>query len=467
MDKKKSQLPIVSIIGRTNVGKSTLFNLLVKNKVIISSIPGTTRDTNYQNAEWQGREFTIVDTGGLEKNIFGNLDRSGKNETKKKLNEIDEKITEKVKKAIKNSDLILFLVDAKTGIMPQDKEFAAFLKKNKLPYILVANKCDNKKTAQQVDEFYKLGLGEPIKISSSSGARVGDLLDLVVKKAKVRKVRANKKKSEKKIIKITFIGKTNVGKSSIVNSILKEDKTIVSDLEHTTRDIQLIPFEYKKSDFLLIDTAGIRKNRSQIKKDELEFKSVNQTEKAIKETDIVILVTDVSKNLSVSDLKFAKLIESAQKGLIILANKWDLIGDKDLKTYNEYLKYYKITMPYLMWAKVIPISAAKNIRLTKILDEAIIIHEKSKKVISKEELYKFLQEIYRIHKPTIGYGFIKPKIYEIKQVNTNPQTFEVIIGAKMSLNNSYLKFINKKIREKFDFQGVPVIAYVRKLKNIT
>ncbi len=452
------QLPIVSIIGRTNVGKSTLFNLLVKNKVIISRIPGTTRDTNYQDAEWQGREFTVVDTGGLEKNI--NI------ETKGEIDEIDKKISEKTKKAIKDSDLILFLVDAQTGIMPQDKEFASFLKKNKLPHILVANKCDNKRTSQQVSEFYELGLGDPIKISSASGARVGDLLDLVVKKAKIRKVRINKKASEKEIIKIAFIGKTNVGKSSIVNSILNEDKTIVSEQEHTTRDIQLIPFEYKKSDFMLIDTAGIRKKRTQIKKDELEFKSVQQTEKAIKETDIVILVTDVSENLSVSDLKFAKLIQSAQKGLIILANKWDLIDDKNLKTYDEYLKYYKITMPYLMWAKVIPISATKKIRLTRILDEAIIIHEKFKKEIDKEDLSKFLQEILRIHKPTIGRGSMKPKIYEIKQVDTNPQTFEVIIGARMSLNNSYLKFINKKIREKFDFQGVPVIAYVRKLKNI-
>lgn len=453
------QLPIVSIIGRTNVGKSTLFNLLVENKVIISRIPGTTRDTNYQDAEWQGREFTVVDTGGLEKNISI--------EIKEELDEIDQKISEKTKKAIKDSDLILFLVDAQTGIMPQDKEFASFLKKNKLPHILVANKCDNKKTSQQVSEFYELGLGDPIKISSASGSRVGDLLDLVVKKAKIRKVRMSKKTFEKEIIKIAFIGKTNVGKSSIVNSILNEDKTIVSEQEHTTRDIQMIPFEYQKSNFMLIDTAGIRKKRTQIKKDELEFKSVQQTEKAIKETDIVILVTDVSKNLSVSDLKFAKLIQSAKKGLIILANKWDLIGDKNLKTYDEYLKYYKITMPYLMWAKVIPISAKRKIRLTKILDEAIIIHEKFKKEISKEDLHKFLQEILRIHKPTIGRGAIKPKIYEIKQVDTNPQTFEVIIGARMSLNNSYLKFINKKIREKFNFQGVPVIAYVRKLKNIS
>jgi len=461
------KLPIVSIIGRTNVGKSTLFNLLVKNKVIISRVPGTTRDTNYQNAEWQGREFTVVDTGGLEKNIY--------TKTKKKLvedldqrrkNEIDQKISEKAKKAIKNSDLILFLVDAKTGIMPQDKEFSSFLKKNKLSYILVANKCDNKKTAQQVNEFYELGLGDPIKISSASGSGVGDLLDLVVKKAKIRKVRVNLKKKEAEVIKIAFIGKTNVGKSSIINSLLNEEKIIVSDIEHTTRDKQLIPFQYKEKKFILIDTAGIRKKRTQIKKNELEFKSVNQTEKAIKETDIVVLVTDVSKNLSVNDLKFAKLIQQAQKSLIILANKWDLIQDKNLKTYGEYLKYYQITIPYLMWAKVIPISALEKTRLNKILDEALIINEKLKQKISKENLDKLLQEILRIHKPTIGKGSIKPKIYEIKQVNTKPQTFEVIIGSKMSLNNSYLKFINKKIREKFNFQGVPVIAYVRKLKNI-
>lgn len=453
----KHGLPIVSIVGRTNVGKSTLFNLLVRNKAIISKIPGTTRDANYQTAEWCGYKFIIVDTGGIEENIY--------KKTKGISSEINKKIHEKVIQAVKNSDLILFLVDTKTGILPQDKEFASFIKKNKIPHILVANKCDNKKLSQQTSEFYKLGLKDLVKISAASGGGVGDLLDIVIKKIKsIRKDAPST--SLKKITKITFIGKTNVGKSLLINTILNENRIIISEQPHTTRDTQFIPFKYKNTEFILIDTAGIRKKRTQIKKDELEFKSVKQTEKAIKETDVIILVTDVSQNLTVGDLKFAKMIQDAKKGLIILANKWDLINDKDLKTYNEYLKYYKKTIPFLMWAKVIPTSATEKIRLTKILDEAIKIYEKSKQKINKEDLDKFLQEIIKIHKPTIGKGTRRPKIYEIKQTSTTPLTFEAIIGAKTSLNNSYLKFIENKLRKKFKLQGLPVIAYVRKLKNI-
>ncbi len=457
MNKQNSKLPIVSIIGRTNVGKSTLFNLLVKNKVIISRMPGTTRDTNYQTTEWLGKKFIVVDTGGLE-TLY----------TNKKSDEMNQKIAEKTIKSIQDSDLILFVVDAKTGIMPQDKKFVEFIKKNKLNHILVINKCDNKKVSQNSSEFYKLGIDDIALTSAISGSRVGDLLDLVLKKIPKKSFR--KKKEPETLnaspIKLAFIGKTNVGKSSLINSILNEEKIIVSETEHTTRDMQIIPFKYRGYDFRLIDTAGIRKKRTQIKKDELELKSVQQTKKAIKNADIIILITDVSKNLSVADLKFAKLIKEAKKGLIIVANKWDLIKDKHTKIYDEYLLYYKKTIPYLMWAKFIPTSATQNIKTAHILDEAIKINQKFNLKIEKQKLDNFLQEILRIHKPVIGKGTRQPKIYEIKQVDTKPQTFEVVIGAKTSLNNSYLKFIENKIREKFKLRGLPVVAYVRKLKNI-
>ncbi len=457
MNKQNKQYPIVSIVGRTNVGKSTLFNLLVKNKVIISRTPGTTRDTNYQTTEWIGKKFTVVDTGGMETLYVD-----------KKSNEMDKKIAEKTLKSIQDSDLILFLVDAKTGIMPQDKKFAEFIKKNKLNHILVVNKCDNKKISQNSSEFYKLGIKDIALTSAISGSRVGDLLDIVIKK--IPKKSFTKKKKTKTLnaspIKLAFIGKTNVGKSSLINSILNEEKIIVADTEHAARDMQIIPFKYLGYNFRLIDTAGIRKKRTQIKKDELELKSVNQTKKAIKYADIIILITDISKNLSVADLKFAKLIKEAKKGLIIVANKWDLIKDKHTKTYDEYLLYYKKTMPYLMWAKFIPTSATKNIKTTHILDEALEINQKFNLKIKKQELDNFLQEILRIHKATIGKGTRRPKIYEIKQVDTRPQTFEIVIGAKTSLNNSYLKFTENKIRKKFKLHGLPVIAYVRKLKNI-
>ncbi|MDD3284097.1 MAG: ribosome biogenesis GTPase Der [Patescibacteria group bacterium] len=454
---KNKELPMISIIGRANVGKSTLFNLLVKKKALTSRVPGTTRDANYQETEWLGKKFIAIDTGGIEENMFEKEDKIQ--------DEMDLKIIQKVKDAISKSQLVLFLVDSKTGIMPQDKQFANYLKKNKLKYLLVANKCGNNKERQQADEFYELGLGEPIKISAINGSGVGDLLDIVVKNVKAK--RPTKKEKEEDIIKIIFIGKTNVGKSSIINSILQEERVIVSSDEHTTRDPQFIPFSYKDSKFLLIDTAGIRKNKSKIRKNELEFKSVKQTERSIKETDVVLLVTDSSKNLSVGDLKFAELVKENKKGLIIIANKWDLIEEKNLQTYNEYVKYYYQAMPFLQWAQILPVSAKEKIRTTKILDEAIRIYNESKRKFTDDELDWLRKKIIKIHPPTIGRGAIKPRLYKIKQVAISPLTFEIMIGAKSSLHESYLRFIEKKIREEYGLKGIQVVVYVKKLKNIT
>ena len=376
-------LPIVSIVGRTNVGKSTLFNLLVKNKAITSTIPGTTRDINSQETEWLGKVFNIVDTGGIEDDLF---------KKKEKDSLVDKKIIEQAEKIISQSHLILFLVDAKVGILPQDKNFASYIKRNKLNYILVANKCGNKKERIQADEFIKLGLGEPKKISAITGSGTGDLLDMVVEKIKNIKLKS-KKTTEKEEIKIAFIGKTNVGKSSIINSILNEERVIVSHEEHTTRDAQFIPFQFKGYPFVLIDTAGIRKRKTKTKQNELEQKSVDQTKKAIAKTNIIILVTDVSKNISVGDMKIAQLAIKSKKSLIVVANKWDLINDKNLKTYDKYVQYYNNIMPFLWWAKIIPVSAIDKTRVLRILDEAIKLYEKSKIQIDKSALEKFRQKL--------------------------------------------------------------------------
>ncbi len=453
--KNTNKLPVVSIIGRTNVGKSTLFNLLVKNKAIISPIANTTRDANYQEAEWLGKRFTVVDTGGLETEILKDLEKT-------KLPEMELEIYKKTKQAIQNSDLVIFLVDVKTGLMPQDREFANFIKKNKLNSILVVNKCHSKQDRNQSNEFFKLGLGDPFMISSASGVGVGDLLDEVVKKVKA-KTETNEIKNA---IKITFIGKTNVGKSSIINAILNENRVIVSQKEHTTRDAQFIPFLYKEQNFILVDTAGVRKKTMQIKKDELESKSVVQTKKAIRQSDIIILVTDVSLPLSVGDMKFAEIIKEEKKGLILVANKWDIVEDKDTKSYNKYVAYYNKMMPYLSWASVLPISAISKQRIFQILDEAIDIYKKNQIEISREILKKFLLKIIKLHPPTIGRGSHKPRIYDIKNVAVNPLTFEISIGSKTSLHDSYIRFMEKKIREEFSLRGVPVVVYVRKSRTM-
>ncbi len=458
MEAQNKKLPIVSIVGRTNVGKSTLFNRLVKNKAIISRIPGTTRDANYQEAQWQGFNFMLVDTGGLEDEICKDLDKT-------KITGIDKEILKKTKNAILNSDLILFLVDAKTGLMPQDREFSKYIKKNKLNTILVSNKNHTKSDRTQGLEFFQLGLGSPTNIAAASGSGVGDLLDLLLKKLKT-KIKRTKKEKVDDSIKITFVGKTNVGKSSLINAILNENRVIVSEQEHTTRDAQYIPFEYKEKKFVLIDTAGMRKKRMQTQKNELESKSVVQTKKAIHQTDIIILVTDVSQDLTVGDMKFAEIIKEEKKGLIIIANKWDKIEDKDIKSYKKYVDYYNTMMPYLSWARVIPISALTKQRIFSILDDSIEIYQKALTEISREKLKDFLYKITKIHPPTIGRGSHKPKIHSIKNVGFNPLAFEVVIGAKTSLHDSYLKFIEKKLRQDFSLQGVPIVVYIKKSRTV-
>ncbi len=454
--KKGNSLPIIPIIGRTNVGKSTLFNLLVKNKAIISPRANTTRDANYQEAEWLGKRFTVVDTGGLETEILKDLEKT-------KLPEMELEIYKKTKQAIQNSDLVIFLVDVKTGLMPQDREFANFIKKNKLNALLVVNKCHNNQDRNQSNDFFKLGLGNPIMISSASGSGVGDLLDEVVKKVKIQKEIISEVKNS---IKITFIGKTNVGKSSIVNALLNENRVIVSEREHTTRDAQFIPFSYKDQDFTLVDTAGVRKKTSAIKKDELESKSVIQTKKAIRQSDVIILVTDVSLPLSVGDMKFAEIIKEEKKGLIIVANKWDKIEEKDTKSYNKYVEYYNKMMPYLSWASVLPISAIDRQRVFNILDEAKVIYDKNQIGIEREILKKFLVKIIKMHPPTIGRGNNKPRIFDIKNVAVNPLTFEISIGSKTSLHDSYIRFMEKKIRQEFNLKGVPVVVYIKKSRTV-
>ncbi|MBT4516738.1 MAG: ribosome biogenesis GTPase Der [Candidatus Komeilibacteria bacterium] len=442
----------IAIVGRVNVGKSTLFNRLISDqKAITSRVAGTTRDRNYAVCSWKDMDFSLIDTGGLERQSD---------------DDIDQQIIEQAQVAIKEADLLLFVVDTKTGIMPADLELAKEFKKNKKPIILVANKTDNNKLRQHTADFYKLNFDKPWPISAINGVGTGDLLDEVVVRLKKLKKKKRLKEApvDEKIIRVAVVGKPNVGKSSIINAILGEQRVIVSATAHTTRDSQDIEFIFEGQKIVFVDTAGMRRH-SQKSADAFEKQSVDQSIESIKKSDIAILVTDVSKKLTWQDKHMIDEANEAGVGLVILANKWDMITDKTTDTVKEFDMYYKRFFPFIKWAPVIYSSATKKIRIKKILDSVIAIYGEKNKVISENALDKLLKAIVKRHKPSRGKGTKHPYIYSLKQLRTNPPIFAIKIDFKADLHDSYLRFIENNLRYKFGFEGTPIHIRVLKSQN--
>ncbi|MBT4850007.1 ribosome biogenesis GTPase Der [Candidatus Parcubacteria bacterium] len=442
----------VAITGRVNVGKSTLFNKLISSrKAIISPVAGTTRDRNYAVCTWKDLDFYLVDTGGLERQSD---------------DDIDKQISEQAISAIEEADLLLFVVDIKTGIMPTDTELSKYFKKIKKPVILVANKTDHNRLRNNIAEFYKLNMDKPWPISASSGIGTGDLLDEVVKTLKGL---AGKKKKSKTIeieeaIKVAIVGKPNVGKSSIINAILGEDRAIVSATPHTTRDSQDIEVTYEGKKIIFVDTAGLRRH-SKKSADAFEKLSIEQSLQTIRRVDIAVLVTDVSKKLTWQDKKLIDEANESGTGIIILANKWDLIPDKDTATIQEYDKYYKRFFPFITWAPILYTSATKNIRIKKMLSLVLSVFEEKNRTISENALDKLLKKVIKKHKPSRGKGTNHPYIYSLKQTRTNPPTFAVKMNFKADLHLSYLRFIENNLRYKFGLLGTPIKIYLKKSQN--
>lgn len=441
----------VAIIGRVNVGKSTLYNRLIQQrKAIVSSVAGTTRDRNYAVCSWRDLDFYLIDTGGMERQ---NDD------------EIDRQIIEQATLAIQEADLILFTVDSKTGLMPTDSELANKIKKYKSPTILVANKADNQRLRNSVAEFYKLGLGDPVAVSATTGTGTGDLLDEVVTSLKKIKNKKNKSSEKAADIKVAIIGKPNVGKSSIVNAILGQERVITSAIPHTTRDSQDIKFKYNNKIITFIDTAGLRR-KSKVTADPFEKQSIEQSLESLKNADIALLVTDVSKKLTFQDKHIIDEIQRFGCGLIMLANKWDLIPDKDTETAKKYIDYYKYFFPFINWAPLIFCSAKEKVKITKILDTILEVQQEKAKIISENALGKLLKGVIKKHRPSRGRGSRHPYIYTLKQTDSNPPEFLVKIEFKTSLHESYLRFIENNIRYKFGFSGVPIRIKVAKSQNL-
>ena len=482
-----NNLPLVVIFGRTNVGKSTLFNCLIeKHQALTSDIAGTTRDANWATVEWQRTTFDLVDTGGI-------MDLKFLAEKKLQTTDIEAKVQEQARNLLKRADLILFLADARDGLLPQDKQMAMFLKKipplpsgrgaggegNKI--LLVANKADNPRLRHGTAEFNKLGLGEPLAISAANGSGTGDLLDEITNKLPESKKPVPSPlegegdlsaealaKEEGEVIKVAIIGKPNVGKSSLVNSLLGEERIIVSPTAHTTREPQDIEIKYKKNPFVLIDTAGISKKGRQTakrikNKNTLEKFSILKSLAVIRKADVALLIIDINKGLTQQESKLVEDIIKKQTSLIIIANKWDLIEDKNTKHYTREIN---IALPFATWAPIQFVSALTGAKTEKVLDLAAEIYQARHITIKENSLNKFLNKIVKIHRPTKAKGIKRPRIYELAQAQTNPPVFKVRISQKDTLNESYLRFIENQLRKKYGFLGTPINIYVERNKSV-
>ncbi len=453
---------VVAIVGRPNVGKSTLFNRIIGKRVaIVHHVAGVTRDRNYGEAEWIGKKFFLIDTGGFvpDSDI-----------------EFNKHIREQIKIAIKESDKVIFVLDGINGIHPVDLEIAKILRKNLegKEIIIAVNKIDNEKRELNSFDFFSLGFGKLFCISALSGKNVADMLDYIVKDFPF----VDYEEKENKKIKFAIVGRPNAGKSSIVNALLKEERNIVTDIPGTTRDSIDSIIKYHGEDIVLIDTAGLRK-KNKIKKEELlEFYSTVRTFKAIQRCDVALLVLDATllyknfesvsdKNLAVfkldkQDISIIEDILKLKKGLIIIINKWDLIS-KDTNTakiienkIEEHLK----SLPFL---RFIFISALTKQRIHRVLEDAKIVYNERKKIIKTSELnQKILNEIKQ--KPHQSIKGKEVKINYITQLKSAPPVFAFFVNDPKNISENYKKFLEKKLRDNFGFKGVP-IELVFKKKN--
>ncbi|MHB8903854.1 MAG: ribosome biogenesis GTPase Der [Patescibacteria group bacterium] len=458
MEKTEKKLPLVVICGRTNVGKSTLFNCFTeKNHALVSNIAGTTRDSNIGFVEWNNSAFEVVDTAGL-------LDSSYLKREKISETDIDSQTQKQAISYLDRADLILFIVDAKTGLLPEDKALSEIIKQkekynNKI--LLIANKVDNFKNAGETAQFNKLNLGEPFIVSAASGLGTGDLLDIIIKKIKSpKKLSALKIVDTENLINVCIIGKPNVGKSSLLNSILGYERVIVSPIAHTTREPQDTEINYLDKTIKLVDTAGISKQGK--KGDGFEKPGIYKSLSSLDKADIALLVLDLNEPLTHQDAKIVQEIFDRKKSLIIIANKWDKVVDRDTKKWTQVL-YDKL--PFATWAPIQFISAKTGEKVNKILDLILNVSKERKLLLSDSQTEKFLKHVVKIHKPAKGKGTKAPRIYEFKQIKSNPPFFAVRIGPNDDLHFSYVRFMENRLRERYGFTGTPIRVKVSKEKK--
>lgn len=430
---------IVAIVGRPNVGKSTLFNRLIKRReAIVDSVSGVTRDRNYGKSEWNGREFSVIDTGGY---IKGSDDI------------FEGEIRKQVELAIDEADVIMFITDVEEGITPMDEEVAKLLRKVTKPVMLVINKVDNSMRENDALEFYNLGLGEYSTISSTSGSGTGDLLDALMEVLPEKQEGGD----EEELPRFAVVGRPNAGKSSFINALIGEDRYIVTDIAGTTRDSIDTRFSKFGFDFNLVDTAGIRK-KSRVKED-LEFYSVMRSVRAIEHCDVCILIVDASRGFEGQDQSIFWLAEKNRKGVIVLVNKWDLV-EKDTKTAKAFEDKIRQEIEPFTDVPIMFISVLNKQRLIKALETAVEVFENRKRRIPTSKFNEFMLDLIQKFPPPATKGkYVKIKY--CMQLPTPVPQFVFFANLPQYVKESYKRFLENKIREQYEFSGVPIDIYIR------
>mgnify|MGYP000099552312 FL=1 len=436
--------PVVAIVGRPNVGKSTLFNALAGERIsIVQDTPGVTRDRIYADVTWLNHSFSMIDTGGIE------MDSKDK---------MLKHMREQADIAIDTADVILFLVDVRQGLVDADFKVADMLRKSGKPVILVVNKVDNfEKYMPDVYEFYNLGIGDPHPISAASKLGIGDMLDAVMELFDLEKI----EEEEDDRPKIAIVGKPNAGKSSLINNLLGENRVIVSDVAGTTRDAIDTEIVYNGTEYVFIDTAGLRR-KSKIKEN-IERYSIIRTVAAIERSDVVILMIDATEGVSEQDAKIAGIAHDRGRGLIIAVNKWDAI-EKDNHTVKEYTKKVRDILSFVPYAEIIFISALTGQRTKKIFDllETVIVNHAMR--IQTGVLNEILMEAVALQQPPSDKGK-RLKLFYMTQVSTKPPTFVLFVNKKELMHFSYQRYIENRIRDTFGFMGTPIRIFIRERKE--
>ncbi|MDN5277887.1 MAG: GTPase [Clostridiales bacterium] len=431
--------PIVAIVGRPNVGKSTFFNQIVGKRIsIVDDQPGVTRDRIYADAEWLNRKFTLVDTGGLDPESD---------------DELLVHIRRQVEIAIDTADVIIFLVDGQVGVTPADQQIANLLRKTRKPVVLAVNKIDNREDESMVLDFFSLGLGEPIGISATHKRGIGDLLDRVVKHLPDKEV----EEEEDQVIKIAVVGRPNVGKSSLVNRILGEERVIVSDIPGTTRDAIDTPFEMDGREYVIIDTAGIRR-KSRIN-EALERYSVLRALAAIRRCDVALIMLDATQPVAEQDAKIAGLVHEEGKASVIVVNKWDLV-EKDTYTMEEYKNRILQKLGFIAYAPMVFISARTGQRVNRVLELVDEVYSRYTMRVSTGVLNDCVSDAVAVAAPPSEKGRML-KIYYVTQVSVKPPTFVLFVNDPELMHDSYQRYLENYLRKTFGLTGTPIRLLVR------
>jgi len=436
--------PVVAIVGRPNVGKSTLFNVLAGERIsIVQDTPGVTRDRIYAEVNWLDKAFTLIDTGGIEpdsKDI------------------ILSQMREQAEIAIETSDIILFITDVRQGLVDSDAKVADMLRRSKKPVILVVNKVDNfNKLMPDVYEFYNLGIGDPVPVSAASRLGIGDLLDVVIEHFP----KGSAQEVEDERPRVAIVGKPNVGKSSIINRMLGEQRVIVSDIAGTTRDAIDTNVKYDGRDYVFIDTAGLRR-KSKIK-EEIERYSIIRAVTAVERADVVIIVIDATEGVTEQDAKIAGIAHERGKGIIIAVNKWDAIEKND-KTIKEHTDKVRQILSFMPYAEILFISAKTGQRMHKLFDMIDMVIENNTMRVATGVLNEIMIEAVAMQQPPSDKGK-RLKLYYITQVAVKPPTFVIFVNDKQLMHFSYTRYIENRIRDAFGFRGTSLKFIIRERKE--